>query len=571
MLVIKSDKISILPTTNKNKINSLSKYFDKILFTKNQISKQLNKDETFQNLLFSNKKEDSKLLLSYCNKLNYPILSAWELQKFVNSDFIDKEKNRIEQFFVQYKASLFKYQEITDSKLKKHKNIRFSTQLGKLIVLLVKNYFYNGYFNDKINEIIESNSFYLNHRDRIFDLANDIIDRYKYHRKPISYSTSSMIKCDQRILGYSTPRMIKNNGNKLYKHWLCFDYFDDNFEKQKINLPLAYNNDYHQDFSQYNKTLGENKFNKKKIIIDKKSFVKLEKSKHKSIKDNQDKIEILFEKEFQISLSKRTNRLTITLPKKVEHNLVTSKITKDNSVGIDLGGSISNTLVDSSGKVIGFNHLKKLITKFNEVDNLPNKSKEERLVKGNLLSRLARINEWYINLIIKDYLNDCKAKGIEHLVFEKLESWNVKWRFNKELDNEAKQNSTLCGQKYNRVFRLIRQQGIVDLFKKQARNLGIVIHNIPSFYTSQRCSCCDKIDKNNLKSDRMYVCSSCKNKMDRDVNAAKNIKDILERFSNKLCKQNAYNEYESIKYISKEFTKRVLLGEKVEKFSSKSC
>ncbi len=48
MLVTKSDRISILPITNKNKLISLSKYFDKILFTKNQISKQLNKDKAFQ-------------------------------------------------------------------------------------------------------------------------------------------------------------------------------------------------------------------------------------------------------------------------------------------------------------------------------------------------------------------------------------------------------------------------------------------------------------------------------------------------------------------------------------------
>ncbi len=69
----------------------------------------------------------------------------------------------------------------------------------------------------------------------------------------------------------------------------------------------------------------------------------------------------------------------------------------------------------------------------------------------------------------------------------------------------------------------------------------------------------------------MYVCSSCKNKMDRDLNAAKNIKDILERFSSKLCKKNSYNEYESIKYITKEYTYKVLLDEKVKNFSSKSC
>ena len=141
-------------------------------------------------------------------------------------------------------------------------------------------------------------------------------------------------------------------------------------------------------------------------------------------------------------------------------------------------------------------------------------------------------------------------------MFEKLDSWNVKWRNEKELD-----------EKYNRVFKLIRQQGIIELFKKQARNRGIVIHNIPSFYTSQRCSCCHKIDKNNLKSNRKYICE-CGCDLDRDVNAARNIKNILERFSNKLCKKNSYNEYESIKYITKEYTYKVLLDEKVKNFSS---
>ena len=98
----------------------------------------------------------------------------------------------------------------------------------------------------------------------------------------------------------------------------------------------------------------------------------------------------------------------------------------------------------------------------------------------------------------------------------------------------------------------------------------MVIHNIPSFYTSQRCSYCYKIDKNNLKDNRKYICE-CGNNLDRDINAARNIKNILERFSNKLCKKNNYNEYESIKFISKEFTKKVLLEEKVKNFSSKSC
>ena len=75
------------------------------------------------------------------------------------------------------------------------------------------------------------------------------------------------------------------------------------------------------------------------------------------------------------------------------------------------------------------------------------------------------------------------------------------------------------------------------------------------------------IDKSNIKTNRLYQCK-CGLKIDRDINAAKNIKYILERFSSKLCKKNSYGEYESIKYITKEFTKSILLDEKVKNFSS---
>jgi len=64
------------------------------------------KVDAFQDLLFSN---DKKLLNYYVNFSN-PVFTGWELQKFVNSDLIDKELNRIEKFFIQYKASLFTFE-----------------------------------------------------------------------------------------------------------------------------------------------------------------------------------------------------------------------------------------------------------------------------------------------------------------------------------------------------------------------------------------------------------------------------------------------------------------------------
>ena len=167
---------------------------------------------------------------------------------------------------------------------------------------------------------------------------------------------------------------------------------------------------YHNDLKDYSKSLGKNKFNKAKDkdgIRD--SIINYEKI------NNQ--FDVLFEKEHQISLSKNSNRLTITLPKHSTHNLVESKITNNNCLGIDIGGSFINTLVDSNGEFTSFEYLESLVKKIDKIDKLSNKSNEDRLYKGKLLAKVLRENEYQINLIIKDYLDYCDNNGIEHLVF----------------------------------------------------------------------------------------------------------------------------------------------------------
>ena len=102
MLVVKSNRITSLPIINKLKYQKLFSYLDQVLLTKNLISNQASKDSTFQNLLFDYLISDSSLsksLNSYYSNFNFPLFTQWELQKFFNSDYIDKDKNRIEQFF----------------------------------------------------------------------------------------------------------------------------------------------------------------------------------------------------------------------------------------------------------------------------------------------------------------------------------------------------------------------------------------------------------------------------------------------------------------------------------------
>ena len=46
---------------------------------------------------------------------------------------------------------------------------------------------------------------------------------------------------------------------------------------------------------------------------------------------------------------------------------------------------------------------------------------------------------------------------------------------------------------------------------------------VPPQYTSQRCSCCGTVAKDNRKTQAKFVCTSCGYQANADVNAAMNI------------------------------------------------
>ena len=55
----------------------------------------------------------------------------------------------------------------------------------------------------------------------------------------------------------------------------------------------------------------------------------------------------------------------------------------------------------------------------------------------------------------------------------------------------------------------------------RGKNLSVIGRFEPS---SKRCSSCGNINKNLKLSDRVWTCKNCSVKLDRDINAAKNIK-----------------------------------------------
>lgn len=67
---------------------------------------------------------------------------------------------------------------------------------------------------------------------------------------------------------------------------------------------------------------------------------------------------------------------------------------------------------------------------------------------------------------------------------------------------------------------------------------GIQIYCVDRWYPSSKtCSCCGYIKKDLKLSDRIYICPNCGISIDRDVNAAINLKARGQEFYNKSINQ----------------------------------
>ena len=413
MSLYKTDRITTLPhlmNTNKNKI--YNDYFNNLLIAKNRISEKRLKDKELQDMIFRYNflSKEEKSYISRKNKeyqKDNKVLTKWELQKFFNQDYIDKEQNRYEQRIDNFHYKLFTLEnrnvkikvKLTSDELENNKNKKkkykiilkkeyFNKQkpksiLGLYVEYRIKNeYYISKYYKENLEKIelklIQKNSKFLEkHKDRIENLIKSIIDKIKYKKYPINYTTPSIIKSGLSGLDKNTFRIAKDLENSKYQYYYRLDTYDLNGEKEIIKIPLRYNEIYHKDFKQYRLT-SNNKFVKGKEknklkedinLIKNIEIKKIKKEKEtikfvKSIKNGievESKIVSLYEKEHCISFSKNSERLTINLIKNDERIYEKQSITKNNLIGIDVGGNIKNSIVDSNNKVLSFKFLKKII------------------------------------------------------------------------------------------------------------------------------------------------------------------------------------------------------------------
>ena len=477
---------------NEEKLNKLIEIDDEVKSLKNKMSKFC-----YENLfeLLS----DSHFVNNY-KVFKSENLSAWEVQAI----FKDVVGFYINYFNIKIRNLSFKTQKcIKIEKYKKntrvHKKgetksfeLKFNqmSNLGKLIKYLcfTKNFEIQ---NEEVKQLFD----YYKQKgfeDRIKKLVMAIQNRIRSKMKLIEFTTGTYRKI------YSIHR--DKNGNQIQDNGFVEDFSNSLYKvwfkyksrKETIYLPIQINSSYH-------------------------NLSKIEKSQF-FVKRNGSKFDFIAIKEVENPNFKKFNKV-IGIDLNIKHNFI---VTSD---GIEY---------DYDRK-----YIQDFVKELKKLDKVGNKDFSDKQKKH--LEKLVKRNEWYFKLLIHNILDEFEKQGITDIVMEDLDKFSKTFVKSEEFEI-----------KYSRLTRLLRLGNIKNWFNSQAEKRGIRIHITSPRYTSQTCSKCGYVDKNNRKTQKEFECLECGHSANADFNASINIRN---RFTLDVLKYKLHNLDEFQRLIPKKLGK----------------
>lgn len=155
---------------------------------------------------------------------------------------------------------------------------------------------------------------------------------------------------------------------------------------------------------------------------------------------------------------------------------------------------------------------------------------KEKLSKGE--EKQKKLWQTRIDTHLKEKSSELVKKAISlgknHVVMEDL---NLS-------DKTYKRNDELNGFKYSRLTKLMHLASLDEIVKSICRREGIQFSTIPSHYTSQMCSNCGCIEKENRPIQETFNCISCNETRNADFNASINIA-LIGQYEVTYLKQNS--------------------------------
>ena len=224
----------------------------------------------------------------------------------------------------------------------------------------------------------------------------------------------------------------------------------------------------------------------------------------------------------EVTVSKKANRYYAgILTRYIQDDNKSSK--EDSYIGIDLGVKDFATINDDKGLYKKYKSLNSKLIPLHERINIYNKILSRKCYKSNNYEKArTKLNRTYerINNIRKDFLHKLSTHittKYKYICIEDLKVSNM--IRNKNL-------SKYISQQGWREFRTMLE------YKAEKNDCKIIVAD-KWFPSSQICSCCGNVLQGDSKiklSQRIYHCHECNNKIDRDYNAAVNLKLYGMRF-----------------------------------------
>ena len=284
----------------------------------------------------------------------------------------------------------------------------------------------------------------------------------------------------------------------------------------KIVIPTRYSKSYHGKLSDY---------------------------KYSYTKQNQSQI--------SYTLKIENNRIRFIFTKEDNNGINNLDIDNENVIGVDVNTK-NNLFSLSDGKFIEYDKwliekYKRLENKISKVQstkakrNLNKKTYGKKLLKR--IQKMNRISKYYNDLKSNQLITYCKENGIKHIVMEDL-----------NLNSKNKYKLKKDGMNYRNIIKVLHLNDYKNVIKKIGNKNDIMVSYVDPSYTSQTCSCCGYISKENRKTQETFSCVKCGFEMNADINASINIRN---RISNEYLRKrlqkydNKQSMYVGNKYISK--------------------
>ena len=206
----------------------------------------------------------------------------------------------------------------------------------------------------------------------------------------------------------------------------------------------------------------------------------------------------------------------------------------------------------SDGKKVNYNHkLIKKLSKHKLKNNRIQSTKAKRNLSTDYGSKQIQISLKntrrcisHIEYKLHKLFTYCNKNAIDHLVFEELNKFTGR-SFSKTKDNIN----------YKNLFGMLRLVNVKNIALRMSKNYNITVSLTNPMYTSQTCSCCGHISKENRKTQEKFICKKCNYKNNADLNASINIKNriSLDVLRNSLHQEVVENQFIPIKIKKEEF------------------